>query len=1043
LTVEVREETLELPTYVWGPPDPNPPFQRKGEGSTYPYPLLDDLTEDARPVRYRALVAENEYLRVTVLPDVGGRIYSALHKPSGQQVFHRNTVVKPGLIGLRGAWVSGGAEWNFPRRGHAVTTVSPVDARAVQEKDGSAVIWVGDVEQMTRMSWAVGIRLRPGSAAIETEIALANRTPLPHPYYFWANVAVPARDDMRLIYPGTRAFTWGNPDISWPLHEGKDLSRYTAFESANDVFIVDSLEDFFGVYYEDSNFGVVHFADVHDSVGKKFFTWGSAHHAKVWAAALTDTDGPYCEIQSGRFLTQAILRVMPPHFLERWVEWWYPVGAIGGFSWANREAAVRLTKRDAQMECGVAVTRAYPHALVRLLAGERVVYEQRADLSPDSPLRMKIAAGGKANGEPVTLIVLDRNNGELIRYTENQKPRTTPVRLDAEHDGTTPGALCQRALRAETLNERQRAWELYGEALALDPTCVPAAIALGRLAVELRPTEAVARLTSAADLAPESAEAAYYLGLALVRVGREEEAEVELSRAAQRPEFAHAARVELGLMAMRRCHWEQAAEMLRASLRHQPEDARAAAMLAASLRRAGRAKEGERELQAGPLDRLALAEAHFCARALGRPRVAARCLRRLRDMVPTETDPWIELALDYLAAGLWTEASELLSWAMKRVPPVERSPLPHYLLAHLLTRMGRDEEAAASRRRAAELPPELVFPHHWESEAVLRDAIACNSDDARAHCHLGTLLYSQGRREEGLREWQAATKGMADHAVLQRNLGLAYREVHQDLPQAEQALRRAVKLKPDDLRLYLELDEVLRERRADPQHRLAALDEAPASVQRRGNIAARQVVCCLELEQWDRAISLLASRTFHRWELEFRMRAIYLEAYLGRGCARFDRGDFKGALEDFDQALEYPQNLRIGRPPRPADARGHWCAGVACEALGDAPAARSHWEAAASEYYHKPASELHIYRSLSLRKLGRDDEAKALLQESLKLAEERSKEAPEDAGGHLCRGLALKAMGRDSEAEAALRLALELDPRLHRARRLLEVETIL
>jgi len=110
LAVEIREETLELPTYVWGPPDPNPPFQRKGGGSIYPYPLLDDLGEDARPVRYRALVTENEYLRVTVLPDLGGRIYSALHKPSGQQVFHRNSVVKPGLIGLRGAWVSGGVE---------------------------------------------------------------------------------------------------------------------------------------------------------------------------------------------------------------------------------------------------------------------------------------------------------------------------------------------------------------------------------------------------------------------------------------------------------------------------------------------------------------------------------------------------------------------------------------------------------------------------------------------------------------------------------------------------------------------------------------------------------------------------------------------------------------------------------------------------------------------------------------------------------------------------------------------------------------------
>jgi tetratricopeptide (TPR) repeat protein len=1043
LTVEVREETLEVPTYVWGPPDPNPPFQRKGEASIYPYPLLDDLGEDARSVRYRALVVENEYLQVTVFPELGGRIFSAVDKRSGEQVFHRNTVVKPGLIGLRGAWVSGGVEWNFPRRGHTVTTLSPVDALAVQEEAGSAVIWVGDVEQMTRMSWAVGIRLRPGSAAIETEVALANRTPLPHPYYFWANVAVPARDDMRLVYPGTRAFTWGRRDMSWPVHEGKDLSRYTAFESANDVFIVDSLEDFFGIYYEERDFGLVHVADAHMCQGKKFFTWGTAHHGKVWASALTDTDGPYCEVQSGRFLTQGILRLMHPHFVERWVEWWYPVGGIGGFSWANREAAVGLARRDGHVEWSVAVTRAHPRALLRVLARGCTIHEQRADLSPDSPLRIQIAEGGKAKGEPVTLIVLDRDNVELIRHTENQKPRTRPVRLGADSEGTTPGALCQRAVRAEELTETERAWELYREALTLDPDCAPAAIALGRLAIELRPEEALERLSQAAALAPESSEAAYYLGLALVRAGREEEGEAELSRAAQRPEFAHAARVELGLMAMRGGNWDQAAEILRASLQHQPEDSRARAMLAAALRHAGRAKAAERELDAGPLDRLALAEAHFCAQALGRPRVAARCLRQLQEMLPAEPDSWLELALDYLTAGLCREASELLAWATKRVTPVRRSPLTHYLLAHLLARMGRDEEAAASRRRAAELPPDLVFPHHWELEAVLREAITCDSNDAHAHYYLGTLLYSQGRREEGLREWQAAAKGMEDHAVLQRNLGLAYREVHHDLPRAEQALRRAVKLKPDDLRLHLELDEVLRERRADPQDRLAALDEAPASVQRRGNIAARQIVCCLELQQWDRAISLLAGRTFHRWELEFRMRSIYVQAYLGRGSARFDRGELKGAREDFEQALEYPENLRIGRPPRPADARAHWCAGVACEALGQSAAARSHWEAAASESYHHPGSELHIYRALSLRKLGRGDEAEQLFGESLKLAQERAEESPDDPGVHLCLGLALRATCRDSEAEAPLRRALELNPHLHRARRLLEAETIL
>jgi len=220
VSVESRIEAIEIPTYVWGPEDPNPPFQRRGYWSIYPYSLMDDLGEEPRPVKYRAMVVENEYLRVIVLPELGGRLYSALDKPTGQEIFYRNNVVKPGLIGLRGAWVSGGIEFNFPR-GHSVTTISQVDGRLVEEEDGSATVWVGNVERIFCMGWSVGIRLRPHSSVIETEIRLSNRTPLPHPYYFWANAGVPAREDMRLVYPCTKVQVWDRT-LNWPVHEGRD-----------------------------------------------------------------------------------------------------------------------------------------------------------------------------------------------------------------------------------------------------------------------------------------------------------------------------------------------------------------------------------------------------------------------------------------------------------------------------------------------------------------------------------------------------------------------------------------------------------------------------------------------------------------------------------------------------------------------------------------------------------------------------------------------------------------------------------------------------
>ena len=1046
MPVETREETVELLTYVWGPPDPNPPFQRSGNWAIYPYPLLDDIREEARPVRYRVLVVENDYLRVMVLPELGGRIFSAFDKVAGEEIFYRNNVIKPGLIALRGAWISGGVEWNFPR-GHTVTTVSPVDAHAVEEEDGSATIWVGNVEQIYRMAWAVGIRLRPDARLIETEIILSNRTALPHPYYFWVNAAVPAHDDMRLIYPGAHAFTWRDAAIPWPIHEGRDLSYYRAFESANDVFIVDSLEDFFGVYYEDRDFGIVHVANVHDSSGKKMFTWGTADHGKVWSAALSDSDGPYCEVQSGRFVHQGVWRQMPPHFTEHWREWWYAVKGTGGFSWANREAAVRLARTDGGVECGVLVTRPQHRAVVRAAAGQVTVYEERADLIPERPARVHIPLDGRLGQEVVTLTLLDGAGREIIRYTEAQSPRTIALREEPKRSQETPGDLLSRALRAEESGEFDRARDLYESAVKLDPACVQATIALGRLDVEGRADAAVERLTAAATAAPESDQAAYYLGLALCRAGREDKAEVELSRAASRPEFAHAARVQLGLLAMRKRQWSKASELLRAAAQRQPEDTRSQAMLAAALRHHGQPKDAEREASAlcdaYPADRLALAEAHFCAVALDRPRVAVRLLRRLREAIPDDADPWLELAFDYFAAGLFEEASDLLSWAVERIAPVRSCPLVHYVLAYCWKQLDRDTEAAAARRRGAGLSAQYVFPHHWELEAVLRWALGEESADAAAHYYLGCMFYSQARRDEALVEWEAALAGMDDFSVLRRSLAMGYGRVRGDLARAERELREAIRLDPTDVRLYLELNSVLQERGCGPEERLSVLDSAPGEVARRGTIAAQKIMCCMELERWDRAISLLTSHTFHRWEMEFRMRSIYLQAYLGRGVARFDRGDLAGAREDFEAALEYPMNLRIGRPPRPANARARWCAAIACEALGDTTAATAHWEEAAAESYHHPGKELAIYRALSLKRLGRMEEAEAVLAESVKVGRQCADLAPDDGTAQYSLGLVLKAMGREEEARVALERAVELEPGLRRTERLLQTDVVL
>ena len=160
----VWEAQLVLPTYELGPPDPNPAFadwQGRSRRPAYPYPILDNLTDRRVDKTYRAVCIENEYLRVTVLPELGGHLYAIFDKTANRDVLYTNHVVKYGLVAIRGAWVSGGIEWNFPD-GHTVTTVSPVDYSMQTGPDGSAAVTVGDTERIQRMQWAVTVRLYPG-----------------------------------------------------------------------------------------------------------------------------------------------------------------------------------------------------------------------------------------------------------------------------------------------------------------------------------------------------------------------------------------------------------------------------------------------------------------------------------------------------------------------------------------------------------------------------------------------------------------------------------------------------------------------------------------------------------------------------------------------------------------------------------------------------------------------------------------------------------------------------------------------------------------
>ncbi|HKC87656.1 MAG TPA: DUF5107 domain-containing protein, partial [Blastocatellia bacterium] len=427
----VWEAPLTLPTYELGPPDPNPPlFDRsrtKGRPS-YPYPLLDSLTNKRVDKKYRAVFLENEYLRVTVLPELGGKLYAIYDKTAGRDTLYTNHVVKYAMVGIRGAWTSGGIEWNFPD-GHTLTTVSPVDYVTRMEEDGSAAVIVGDTERVQRMQWAVAIRLRPGRKVVETEVTLNNRRETPGRYWFWATAAAAATDDMRFIYPMREAYPhafW--PVFSFPKHNGVDLSAYREVTNSLSLFARDSQRDFFGVYYEKSDWGIAHVADHHELPGKKTWTWGTDEAGKIWIDKLTDNDGQYVEFQAGRFETQMEHEFIAPHRVERFTEYWFPLDKLGGgFNKVTKDVALRVEVTGDQARITANASAKFDDAELFIASsaseGGKQIHSSRINLSPATPF----AATVKLPAPMVIVVRIRAKDGrELVHYYTDSPPDGNP-----------------------------------------------------------------------------------------------------------------------------------------------------------------------------------------------------------------------------------------------------------------------------------------------------------------------------------------------------------------------------------------------------------------------------------------------------------------------------------------------------------------------------------------------------------------------------------------------------------------------------------------
>ena len=994
--VKAWQGAVTIPTYPWEE-DPYPKFWALEEspklsttvkGVTYPYPMQDHLLRTKVDRVYKALFLENEYLKITCLPELGGRLHSVVDKTENKEMFHLNRVIKPSMIAMRGAFISGGVEWNAGPQGHTVTIVSPVDALPGSNADGSAYLEINNQEKIYRTRWTVRVTLRPGKAYLEERIRLANPVDGMHPYYFWNCTAFPNRPGTRFIYPMTLGTDhYGREFFSWPIHQGKDLSWLKNWETWGSVFAVGCAFDFFGAYDVDADRGIVQVANHHELPGKKAWTWGNWDFGLVSQKNLTDDDGPYIEVQSGPLPTQSDYGMLAPHDQVEWQEWWYPVHGLGdGFEYASKDVAAQSIRNNGAHELRLLATSDFPKATCalsrpittplsrsgrgtqRVPGGEgtlRPGYEvavrrredegpllgKQVDLSPQKPAVIKLPAAGDA---PVEVLIKTSDGTVLASFvTPLPIPKVSPPDrakfVEKPDEQLSAEELYLKADRYHRAGNRRLAREYYEQALKRDAQFVPALRGLAVLDIAAGLYDrAASRLCSAVDRAADDGLSWYFLGVCCLRQGSDQEALRCGYRAARCFGTGSLGYDLAGRAHMRLKEPAQAVEAFEKAVAANSRDGRAKDHLLLALHAAGSVVAAVQQAR----ERVAEDPTNLIPRAVLALQDKTSWQQFVKDAQSFVGEYDFNMAETSLAVadlGMFPEASRLLAAAcVDAVPPAERKVLPQYYLAYYAAKMGDEAKSSAFLQQIRGNDRDSMYPSRAEELDILQYVTASNPQSHYAHLALGNLLASLGRVDEAVAHWESAIRVAPNFAEALRNLGLASWKQEKDLKKAATLYRRAVAARPNEQTFYRDLAQVLIADDKRPQA-IKLLEAMPPAKQRRSEITVMLAQAYLDEKRYGDAIRLLESTPhFVNWEGQNVTWRIFNEAHLKRGQQRFEAKDLQQALEDFDAALTYPANLNVGRSNQPEESPAWYWKGKTLAALGRSADARAAWQQGAA-----------------------------------------------------------------------------------------------
>lgn len=996
---------IDLPTYQAGEANKNPLFLEKrvyqgSSGKIYPLAFIDSISKTKVLKRYEVIYLENDYIKVMIMPEMGGKIYRAIDKTNDYDFVYYNQVVKPALVGLAGPWVSGGIEFNWPQH-HRPSTFSPVEYSMETNDDGSLTCWISEIDRMYGTKGRAGFTLHRDKAYIEIKGQLYNRTDIPQTFLWWANPAVAVNDHTKSIFPPDvhAVFDHGKRDVSkFPIatgtyykmdySEGVDISRYKNIPVPTSYMAYHSDYNFVGGYDFSVNAGILHIANHHISPGKKQWTWGNGDFGQAWDRNLTDEDGPYIELMTGIFTdNQPDFTWLAPKEGKTFTQYFMPYKSVGEVKNASLDGLINLEIMETTATFTLYVPSPQSNIQIILLEDERVIYRETLEtLTPIKAYSKGINLSNTQTPDHYKLLILDADNYELISYQEAKKEiLETPDPARAPLPPKDMPSCEELYLTGQHIEQYRHATyqadDYYLEAIKRDPNDLRNNNAYGLLLYRRGHFEsaakhfrtAIARATKR-NPNPYDSEPFYNLGITLKKLNQLEDAYAALYKSTWNGQWQNAGFYELATIDVIRGQYTLALEHVSKSIVRNNHDIKARGLKSALLRLLDRTTDAitftEETLK---IDSTSFAGLYELYKLGSTERSTFTTLLR------NHHQNYIELALDYGMSGLYVDAIEILSIYIEERETETIYPMVHYLKGYFHSMLEQNQEARAHYTMAENASSDYCFPHRLEEQLILEAAIKHNPEDSKALYYLGNLYYDKKRYNEAMDLWHQSIQIDASFPTALRNLALAYVNKKENLDQGLKYLELAFEANTSDSRVFFELDQLYKKLNYDFEQRLTLMRPHMKLVKERDDLFVEYLALLNNTGVYEEAKEAINNRSFSPWEGgEGKVTAQYKRCRIELAKKHLLTSNYTDAIKLLEECKVYPPNLGEGKLTNTAENDIDYLLGLAYEKLGNNPSAKVHYKLASvgidqptdAMFYNDQPADMMFYQGLAYARLG-------------------------------------------------------------------------